>query len=341
MTDRKVTITLQTLHRLAHAVSMFVKSSVGAKAKLMIAALFILLLAINGMNVINSYVGRHFMTSIERRDMSAFVYFAWLYAGVFGLSTVTAVIFRFTEERLGLLWRGWMTNRIVGMYLHRGLYLRLSSSGEVTNPDQRIAEDVRSLTVTTLSFLLMFLNSTITVVSFAGVLWSISPTLFFVSVLYAAVGSALTVFLGQPLMKLNYKQADFEADFRTALIRVREDAENIAKRGEEQQVRSEITQKFERLVENLRHIIGINRNLGFFTTGYNYMIQLIPILFVAPIFIEHGVEFGIIGQSAMAFATMVGAFSLIVTQYNSISAYASVVTRLGEFVEAFERQSEE
>jgi putative ATP-binding cassette transporter len=90
------------------------------------------------------------------------------------------------------------------------------------------------------------------------------------------------------------------------------------------------------LVGNFRKIISVNRNLNFFTGGYNYMIQLIPALFVAPMFIAGGVEFGVIGQSTMAFATLVGAFSLVVTQFQSISSYASVVARLSELVDASE-----
>ena len=66
--------------------------------------------------------------------------------------------------------------------------------------------------------------------------------------------------------------------------------------------------RVDQLVENFRRIISVNRNLNFFTTGYNYMIQLIPTLIVAPLFIRHGVEFGVIGQSAMAFATLLGPF---------------------------------
>jgi putative ATP-binding cassette transporter len=96
--------------------------------------------------------------------------------------------------------------------------------------------------------------------------------------------------------------------------------------------------RIDRLVENYRRIVAVNRNLNFFTTGYNYMIQLIPALFVAPLFIHGKAEFGVIGQSAMAFATLLAAFSLIITQFAAISAYASVMTRLGEFVDAAENR---
>jgi putative ATP-binding cassette transporter len=101
-------------------------------------------------------------------------------------------------------------------------------------------------------------------------------------------------------------------------------------------MRERLAARVDQLVGNFRKIIAVNRNLNFFTGGYNYMIQLIPALFVAPMFIAGGVEFGVIGQSTMAFATLVGAFSLVVTQFQSISSYASVITRLSELVEASE-----
>jgi putative ATP-binding cassette transporter len=94
--------------------------------------------------------------------------------------------------------------------------------------------------------------------------------------------------------------------------------------------------RIDELVGNLKRIISVNLRLNFFTSGYNYMIQLIPTLIVAPLFMRHGVEFGVIAQAGMAFATLLGAFSLVITQFQAISSYASVITRLGEFVHAYE-----
>jgi putative ATP-binding cassette transporter len=82
-------------------------------------------------------------------------------------------------------------------------------------------------------------------------------------------------------------------------------------------------------VENLKRIIAINRNLGFFTTGYNYMTQIIPVLIVAPLYIREDIEFGVVTQAATAFAFVLGAFSLIVTEFQRISSFAAVITRLG------------
>jgi vitamin B12/bleomycin/antimicrobial peptide transport system ATP-binding/permease protein len=335
--DSKVAISREVFRRLLRAIANFLKSPVGGTARWLLLALFLLMFCINGMNVANSFVGRHFMSAIESRDTAGFTRFAWWYVAVFAGSTLVGVMFRFTEERLGLLWRDWLTRRITGIYIDQKLFLHLTGDDAVSNPDQRMSEDVRQLTTTTLSFVLMTINATLTVLSFSGVLWTISPKLFMIAVLYAIAGSVLTIWLGRPLIRLNYRQSDFEANFRTELIHIRENGPQIAASGTEQDIREKVNECIDSLVSNIRRIISVNRNLSFFTSGYNYLIQLIPVLIVAPLFIAGKVEFGVIGQSAMAFATLLGAFSLIITQFQAISSYASVIARLGEFIEHAER----
>jgi len=340
-TERAATFSRESLKWLRGIIGAFLKSPSGTMAKCWIGSLLLLMLCMNAMNVVNSYVLREFMSAIQDRERVAFAYFAWLYAGVFATSTVLAVLLRFSEERLGLLWRDWMTRSLAGVYMDGKIYLRLRSDESLTNPDQRISEDVKSLTVTTLSLVIMLTNSTITVLSFSGVLWAISPTLFMVAIAYALLGSGLTVLLARPLVNLNYHQADFEADFRADLVKVHQLADGIALAGFEGRSRDRLMDRIRRLVENYRRIIAVNRNVGFFTTGYNYLIQLVPIVIVAPLFMNEGVEFGVIGQSAMAFSTLVAALSLIVTQFQSISAYFAVLTRLGEFADTVSRAAEQ
>jgi putative ATP-binding cassette transporter len=323
-----------TWAQFAGAIRSFDRSEVGGRARLRFGALMVLLLAINGLNVVNSYVGRDFMTAIEQRSASAFVRQALLYAAVFAASTLAAVIYRVTEERLALLWREWLTRRLVDRYLERGSYYRLKERGEVENPDQRIADDVRSVTTTTLSFVLMLLNGTLTILSFSGVLWSIHPLLFAVALGYAGLGTLFTFALGRPLAGLGYRQSDAEASLRADLVHVRENAESIVLTGRERRLAARLGRRLETLVANTRRMIAVNRNLGFFTTGYNYLIQLVPALIVAPLFFRGEVQFGVIPQSAMAFSHLMGAFSLIVTQFQSISSYAVALVRLGALDEA-------
>lgn len=337
MNAPKMKLTRESWTRWRRTVRAFATSEVGGRAAALFALLFAFLIGINGLNVLNSYVGRDFMTEIEHRSSSGFVQKGVLYVGVFALSTLAAVLYRFTEERLGLLWRQWLTQRIVRRYVSDATYFRLREASELANPDQRIADDVRTFTAMTLSLTLVLLNATFTVIAFAGVMWSISPRLFVVAAVYAAIGSVLTVLFGRPLVWLNYNQADREASLRAELVHVRENAESIALGGREGQLRARIANRVDHVVVNAKRIIAVNRNLGFFTTGYNYLIQIIPVLIVAPLFIQGQAEFGVISQSAMAFSHLVAAFSVFISQFQAISSYAVVLARLGVLTEAVEQ----
>lgn len=327
-------ISWQTWSHFVAAIRNLLASEVRGKAIFLCVSLLLIFLAINGLNVINSYVGRDFMTAIESKDRAGFRWYALLYVLVFGASTVTAVLASYTQDILGLVWRDWLTRRVVNIYLGDRSYVRLQTPGGLQNPDQRISEDIRTFVQMTLSVSLMLLNGTITVIAFSGVLWSISRTLFVVGFVYAAVGSVVTILLGRTLVPLNYAQADREADFRAQLIHVRENAESIALQHREPRLLKRLIGQVGALIANQRRIIDVTRNVGFFTTGYNYMIQIIPALIVAPMFMRDQVPFGAVTQAAMAFSTLLGAFSLVVTQFQTISSYAAVMARLNVLIDA-------
>ncbi len=321
----------------ARVANTFVGPHLRGRSALLLSLLVALLLGINGLNVVGSYIGRDFMTSIESRSMADFLRNGALYVVLFAAATGVAVFCRYTEEKLGLHWREQLTRSLVTTYLADRTYYNLKANGEIKNPDERIAEDVRAFTVTTLSFLLMTMNGLLTVVAFSGVMWSISPLLFFVAVAYATGGTFMAVLLGRPLVGMVSMQLDKEANFRSDLIYVRENAEPVALSRREGRLRSRLARGIDEWSENFLRIIKVNRNLGFFTTGYNYMVQIIPALVVAPLFISGKIEFGVITQSAIAFAQLIGAFSLIVTQFQSIASFTAVVSRLDALSQAMQQ----
>jgi ABC-type uncharacterized transport system fused permease/ATPase subunit len=199
------------------------------------------------------------------------------------------------------------------------------------NPDQRIAEDVRAFTRSSLSFGLTIMRSIIDLLSFAAILYSIYPLLFAVIVVYASVGTAATVYLGKQLVALNYKVLQREADLRFALVRVRENAESIAFYGGEQLERELVDRRLGDLVETRRDILRTERNLDFFTTAYQFLIQILPGAVVAPLFFSGKVELGVVSQSFGAFNHILNDFSIIVNQFESLSQFSAGVDRLGEF----------
>ncbi len=304
----------------------------------LLALLLAFLGLINGLNVVNNYVNGHFMTAVSKRQGARFLALAAVYALVFVASTVVAAFNRFVEESLRLRWRDWLTRHLIDKYMAGRVYFRLTGRRDIDNPDQRITEDVKTFTTAALAFLLIGVNSALTLISFSGVLWLISPWLFLAAVVYAVFGSLMTVFLGRKLVKYDVVQLKHEADLRYDLIQVRTQAEPIALAGGERHETGRLGRRVAKVIDNMRSIITLNRNIAFFTEGFNYMIQLIPVLIVGPLYIQGRIEFGVVTQAAMAFAFVMGAFSVIVKEFPKISEFGAVIERLGAAWEVIEEE---
>lgn len=318
-----------TLRQLKAITLPFFTSDHKKKARVLLITLLFLSFAVAGVQVVMSYVGRDFMTALTLKDQPTFMKNLWLYLGVFAFAVPLGVFYRYAEERLALLWRQWMSHQLLKRYFKNRAYYQLRSTVEVDNPDQRIAEDVKNFTTTTLSLMLIALNSVVTLVAFIGVLWSISMTLVGVLFGYAVIGTLVAYFIGRRLVGLYFHQYAKEADFRYSLVRVRDNAESIAfYRGEKREHR-DLVHRFSRIYHNTLDIIGWNRNLAFFTTSYNYIALLVPTVVVAPLYLKGQAEFGVITQAGAAFAQVLAALSLIITQFERLSAFSAGVTRLG------------
>ena len=299
------------------------------KARGFLIALLVMALAVGAIQVLMSYAGRDFMTAITRKDPDAYwKSFAW-YLGSFALAVPVGVYYRWVEERLALLWREWMAQHLVKRYFNNRAYFRLRNSPSVDNPDQRISEDVINFTTRSLSFLLIGLNSIVTLVAFIGVLWTISYSLVGILIGYAVGGTVVSIIIGRKLVGLYYHQYEKEADFRYGLVRVRDNAESIAFYRGAKREHLDLFNRLTEAVNNMRLIIIRNRHLGFFTNSYNYLALILPVLVVAPLYMRGEVEFGVVTQAAGAFGQVLAAVSLVITQFGGISAYLAGVQRLG------------
>lgn len=319
--------------RFGSSIRDFLTSDCGPAARWLFVCLIAMLLGINGLNVITSYVSRDWMTALADRDVGEFTRYTLRFVLVLAFCTFVLASARWVEERLGLTWRSYLTRRLVDRYLRDHFYHCLGDDPHVANPDQRIADDVKAFTQQTLSLFILSLNAVVSVLAFAGVLWSISPRLFVVAVLYATAGSTATIWLGKPLVWINYRQFDREAELRSDLVQLRENSEFVALSHHESHFRARLSRRIDALVENWLKYIAVNRNLNYCTMGYNYYIQLVPVFVVAPLYMRGEVEFGVITQATIAFAQLLGGFSLIITQFQSISSFTAVTARLDAFAD--------
>lgn len=311
------------------------------RARGFLTVLLMLALAVGAIQVLMSYAGRDFMTAITRKDPPAYWHALVLYLGSFALAIPIGVYYRWVEEQLALLWREWMAQHLVKRYFNNRAYFRLRGSPSVDNPDQRISEDVRNFTVSSLSYMLIALNSLVTLLAFIGVLWMISGTLVAILAVYAIAGTALSILIGRKLVGLNYQQYAKEANFRYSLVRVRDNAESIAFYRGEKREHLDLVNRLTAAVSNMRLIIIRNRRLGFFTNSYNYLALILPVVVTAPMYMRGQVEFGVVTQAAGAFGTVLAAVSLIITQFGGLSAYLAGIQRLGSLWDSLDEHDAE
>lgn len=307
----------------------------------LLSVLLLFSVMVSGLNVVISFTIRFIETALVDKDESTFWLFLWVYGGVFVVGTAIVVIYRYCQQLLGVYWREWLTQNLLQRYLKNRAYYQINAQKEIDNPDQRLAEDINSFTSTSLTLLLSILDSVITLVSFVGVLWAISSSLSLVLIGYALFGTIVTVLLGKRLIGLNYNQLQREADFRYGLVHLRDNAESIAFYGGESQELASVGQRFARAIRNYHVLIGWQRNLNFFTTGHSYFVRILPYVVVAPIYLAGKIDFGAISQATIAFFQIFGALSIIIGQFELLTAFAAGINRIAVFDETLTALDEE
>lgn len=304
----------------------------GAKrpARLWLAALLGLCVSVGVVQVFLSYAMRDVITGLARRDHAGLVRGLWQFAAVCLVSVPVGVFYRYSQERLSLAWRRWLTQHLIKRYLYHRAYYCIGVSESVDNPDQRIAEDARSFTTGVVNFSLVIINSLVTLTAFLGVLWVISGRLVAILFVYATVGTIVSMLFGRRLVGLYFNQYQREATFRYGLVRIRENAESIAFFCGEKREHRDLVERLNAVLENTFWIIGWTRNLGFFVNGYNYIALIIPILVVGPLYMHGAVEFGVVTQSEGATASVLAALSVIVAQIEGLSSFTASIRRLSD-----------
>lgn len=315
----------------------FFRSNMRWRATAMVGLLLGLSLTMNGVGVVMSYIGRDFMTALQTKNTPLFYWKLGEYLMAFAIATPIVVFYTYTEQRLGLLWRRWLSHHILARYFSDRAYYRLNQRGDIDNPDQRLEEDVRSFCTQSLSVSLIFFNSTVQLLLWVYVLGLISGTLLIVAVVYPIVASIVTYYLGRPLISLNFAQLKKEADYRYKLINVRDSAESIAFYGREAREFTRTRQRLKVALNNLLQVINWNRRLQFFTTPYNYILTILPTVIVAPLFFQGQIEFGVIIQAGVATGYVINALSIVVNKFSELSFFAAVINRLGSLWEALEK----
>jgi putative ATP-binding cassette transporter len=302
---------------------------------LLLGVIILLILVINGINVGISFIARNVDNTLVAYDQEGF----WRTVGVYAFCLVLALPIRAIQSylipKLGLLWRQWLSSRMLQRYMSNRAYYILNpndeSTEEIDNPDQRISQDTASFTATSLSVTVEIISALLTFFSFIVVLWSINGTLALWLLTYSVVGTLLIIFASRRLVALNYQQLKLEADFRYGLVHIRDNAESIAfYRGEGQEAR-EGERRLEGAIRNYNRLIIWEAMISVIQRSYDYFSRFLPWLVIAPIYFAREVDFGVFGQASIAFSQVLFSVSYIVNNIDRLAAFSASISRLEGF----------
>lgn len=301
-------------------------------ARGLLALLVVLLLGQTGIDVLFNQLTGEFTSALAARDADRFWSAIKECLAILIVAVPIYAFYYYVRDKLGLHWRRWLTRRLLGRYFSNRAYYRLNAAAEIDNPDQRIAEDIRTFTEESLYFLLVTVGALLQLFAFCGVLWSISREMVGFLVVYAIVGTAVTLLVfGQVLIGLNFYQLKREADFRFSLVRIRENAEAIAfYRGEAQELR-QVSRHFDEVFRNFSKLIKAQLNLNLFQYGYRFVIIILPSAIIAGRVISGELEVGRAIQATGAFAAILTALTVIVDHFETFSKFAAGIDRLHGF----------
>jgi vitamin B12/bleomycin/antimicrobial peptide transport system ATP-binding/permease protein len=310
-------------------------------ARGLLLLVIMLSLGYTGLSVMLNSKRGDLISALSAQDQSRFWQTIWIFTGILVVYAPLYAGYVYLRDQLGLLWRQWLTNYFVDKYFqNRSFYDLNQISANIDNPDQRIAEDVKSFTQESLTLLLAVVDSLLAIAAFSSVLWGISRPLIVFLVLYALIGTLTTVgVFGQPLMRLNFNQLKKEADFRFSLVRVRENAEAIAFYQGEKYESEQIKGRFSEVFDNLKRLIFWELNLNMLSNAYEFIPFILPAIAVAPAIFAGEIEIGKVTEAQGAFIRVFFSLNLIVARFQSLTNFAAGVERLYTFLEALESGS--
>ena len=320
-----------------------------------------LLIVIMGMNLGMVYVRvlinewtRGFYNALQAGDKARFLSDLWRFGGLAAAYIVQAVYMLYLNQMLQIRWRRWVTERYLSNWLSRQAYYRMQFLADTTdNPDQRISEDISSFIELTMTLSIELLSAVATLISFVTILWGLSGSLsvplgplgtlnipgymVWAAIGYSAIGTWLTLYIGKPLVKLNFNQQRFEADFRFSMARLRENSESVALYRGEREEEDNFLSRFGAVVNNYWEIMKRRKKVNWLTSGYNQLAVIFPILMAAPSFFSKRMDFGGLMQTVSAFSSVHDALSYLVNSYTTIANWTAVLDRLTGFNGAIKR----
>jgi len=316
----------------------------------LLAAVIAIELALVGNDVLLNQWRARFYNALQEKDSDSFIREMLVFCALATVLVALQVYQLYLNQWLQIRWRSWMTTKYLGDWMHDANHYRMQLQGDAAdNPDQRMSDDVKLFVSQTLALGVGLLSSIVSLTSFVIILWGLSAAaplvlygidftipgyLVLAALVYAIFGTALTQWIGSPLVTLDFNQQRLEADFRFNLVRVRENSEQIALLKGEPAERERLSERFSRVIANWYGIMSRTKRLTAFTQSYAQAAVVIPFALVSPAYFANKIMLGALTQTAEAFGKVQDALSFFVTVYRTMAEWRAVVARLDGFERA-------
>ena len=296
---------------------------------------------------------KDFFNALQEKNQSQFFHQLWRFTYLALIWIVGRVYQLYLQQMLLIEWRSWLNDHFLSAWLADRAYYRLQLIDRgVDNPDQRIAEDLRIFVEMTINLGTGLLSAVVMLGSFTVILWTLSGDIIvagfaipgymlWVAIIYSGVGSWLTHLVGRRLIKLNFDQQRFEADYRYSLVRLRENSEGVALyRGEPLEL-ANFRERFAQVVGNWWGIMNKRKQLNWFVSFYYQFAVPFPYLVAAPRYFAGAITLGVIFQVASAFRNVQSSLSWFIDAYPDFATWKATVDRLTSFSASLERVREQ
>lgn len=316
------------------------------RARGLLALVVVMNLTMVGANVWFNSWQRTFFDAIQQYNYPVFLH-SLVQFTVIALVLILLGTYRtYFHQMLEFRWRQWLTTRYLRDWLGDQAFYRIERDNLADNPDQRVSVDLQSLASSTLNLSLGLLSTTVTLFSFIFILWNLSGALAFhlfgtsvsipgymvwAALIYAAAGSYVTHRVNHPLVSINYQQQRVEADFRFSLIRIRENADQIALYQGEVTEQRALMDVFGRIRDNWRLVMRFTKRYNVVVISYSQLAVVFPYLAAAPKYFSKSISLGVYTQLTDAFGTVSDSFSWFINNYGSLAEWRATVNRLREF----------
>ena len=351
------TISRQFFKDLWYLTKSYWQSEEKKKAIFLLGCIISLTLGVVYMLVLLNQWNNRFYNALQNYATDTIFHELYVFSGLAAIYIILAVYSYYLQQCLIINWRKWLTARFIDVWLKNKTYYHLQMFGKDTdNPDQRISEDVRLFVEMTLGFTVGIIKAFCTFASFVVILYKMSGPLnlhifghqftingylFWASLLYSIAGTFVTHLVGKKLVQLNFIQQRYEADFRFAMIRLRESAENVAFYRGEAQEGLVFKERFKLLMDNFWKLVNKQKQLVWLTSGYSQIAIIFPFVAAMNRYLSKEFTLGSLMQVASAFGRVQDSLSYFVDMYSSLAQWQAVVMRLTYFGRHMQEVSEE